>query len=235
MRKLSVVLMAVLAIAFMGCNKEKLITLQETSATLHHGETYELNAKCENPITYSSADEYHAQVSADGLVTANYIGNTTITLQSEEDTKTFSVTVDPVSNLYTEPNITFGESKASVIAKLGDPDLEEEGIIGYTYYAAHAPLLAVLFDEYGNVEYYGVYVDAAYGDELNNIFLEERYKYFTYDEGTYVYINSLNINTATMIVGSDQDDDGSWITIYMAYESKSSRQSAIDTLKAFVK
>ncbi|MBQ5958416.1 MAG: Ig-like domain-containing protein [Bacteroidales bacterium] len=67
----------------MSCNKEKLITLTESSATLHHGETYQINAECENPILFSSENEYHAKVSSSGLVTANYIGNTTITLQSE--------------------------------------------------------------------------------------------------------------------------------------------------------
>ena len=67
MRKLLFVLMAMLTITFTGCKKEKLITLTTTSTTLYHGETYQISAECENPITYSSANEYHAKVSSSGL------------------------------------------------------------------------------------------------------------------------------------------------------------------------
>ena len=73
MKKLSLVLMAVLAFTFVGCEgwldildpepepdpepdpiEETLITLEETSTTLNSGETYQINAECEFPITYSS-------------------------------------------------------------------------------------------------------------------------------------------------------------------------------------
>ena len=230
MKKLTVVLMAVLAIVFTGCNKDKLITLSETSATLHHGQTYQIDAQCENPITYASADEYHAMVSDAGLVTANFIGNTTIELQSEQDSKTFSVTVEPQSNLYSEPNISFGESKNSVISKLGTPAVEMDEGIGYLDYATAAMMMLVLFDENNCVEYYALIINPPYTDELNDTFLPERYNFFGYQDGLDIYINSLNYATTTMVVCSEEYEDGMWIVMYMADERQSRPQDAINAL-----
>lgn len=235
MKKLSVVMMAILAIAFMGCNKGKLITLSETSATLHHGETYQIDAKCENPITYTSADEYYASVSETGLITANFIGSTTIALQSEEDSKTFSVTVDPRSDLYTEPNILFGETKEAVIGKLGTPAVDQGDAIAYSNYAPNAPILVVMFED-NCVEYYGVYVNPDYGDELNNVFLAERYYFIGTEDGINIFADGTTAETVTMIVGTELDEDGDWIAIYMAYEDlKANRHDALNALKAVIK
>ena len=219
MRKLSFMLMAVLAISFMGCKKEKLITITTTSTTLHYGETYQISAECENPITYSSANEYHAKVSSSGLVTANYVGSTTITLQSEEDTKIFSVTVSPKSNLYTEPNISFGESKNSVISKLGTPDATTEGGIAYNDYSSAAQMLLILFDDYDKVEGYGVMVKSGYTTELGD-FLKERYDFVGYSDEIFVYRNALTNDKTTMIIGMQLYSISYWMVVYAPYESK---------------
>ena len=226
MRKLSFVLMAVIAISFMGCKKEKLITLSITSTTLHHGETYQISAQCENPITYSSANEYYAKVSAEGLVTAQYVGNTTIKLHSEEDDRTFTVIVAPESNLYPEPNIRFGETKNSVISKLGTPDATTDSGIGYNDYSPNAPMLLVMLDDNDCVDDYAVIVETAHSSELST-FLSERYKFIGYSDGLFGYMNGLTTESATMLIGSKLYNTSYWITLYMPNDSK----SAVDNVR----
>lgn len=217
MRRITFVLIAAIAILFIGCNKEKLITLSTTSTTLYHGETYQISAECENPITYSSADDYYAKVSSAGLVTAQYVGSTKITLQSEDDTKTFTVTVAPKSSLYPEPNIRFGETKSSIISKFGTPDSSTDTSIGYVDYSTNAPGLLVVFDENNCVEDYAVIVKTAYSSELGT-FLSERYYYVGYSDGLSVYMNALTTTSATMLVGSKLYNISYWITLYMPYD-----------------
>ncbi len=219
MRKLSFILMVVLAVSFTGCKKEKLITLPMTSTTLHHGETYQIAAECENPITYSSANEYHAKVSSSGLVTAKFVGNTIVTLQSEEDTKTFSVTVSPMSNLYAEPNISFGETKNSVISKLGTPDATTDDGLGYNNYSSAAQMLLVLLDEHDKVKGYGVIVKSSYTSELSD-FLGERYDYVGYSNEIFVYRNALTNAETTMVVGMQLYNVNYWMVVYAPYDSK---------------
>ena len=219
MRKLLIVLMAILTISVMGCKKEKLITLSTTSTTLHKGETYWISAKCDNPITYSSANEYYATVSAFGTITANYVGQTTIRLKSEDDNRSFSVTIAPRSNLYPKPNITFGETKDSVISKYGTPITTNSGNIRYDNYSTNAPFLVVLLDNNGCVSAYGVAVKSAYTSELAD-FLGERYEMIGYDGDVFYYRNGLSASTSTMAVVLQLQNVNYWLVAYMPYDSR---------------
>ena len=230
MRKLSIVIMAVLAISITGCKKEKLITLSETSTMLHHGETYQISAQCENPINDLSANEYHAKVSSSGVITAQYVGSTTISLQSEEDAKTFIVTVAPKSNLYVEPTISFGETKSSVISKLGTPDATTDGGIAYRDYSTAVEMLLVLLDDYDKVKAYGVVVKSSYTSELSD-FLDERYDYVGYSNEIFVYRNALTNTETTMIVGLKLYNVNYWMVVYAPSDNKSVfEKDSIDAL-----
>lgn len=223
MKKLSLVLVAILAIVLMGCSKDKkvkLITLSTSSTTMHHGDTYQITAQCDDAISYTSNNEYHASVTNQGLITANYVGNTTIKLSSNEDTKTFNVTVAAESNLYPEPNISFGESKSSVISKLGTPDTSTETGIGYTSYSLNAPKLAILFDENNCVKSYGILVYSSFTSQLST-FLTERYVYVGYANDIFMYMNGLTISSATIIVGLELYNTNYWMAVYVPNSSKS--------------
>lgn len=233
MKKLSLLLMAVLAFTFMGCGEwldipdpepepdpepdpteVALITLDTTEATLHSGETFQIVAVCESPITYTSENEYFATVSEEGLVTANFVGNTTITLESESDSQTFEVTIEPVSDLYPEPEIEIGESKDAIIERFGDPSDEDEEIIVYYGFAESSFMLMVAFDDDNLVQYYAVVMEIGYIEELET-FLSERYMFVNEQDGVKVYINALDVNDATLIVGSQVVEDSFVMAVYM--------------------
>lgn len=218
MRKFSIVLLAIIAISFVGCKKEKLITLSTTATTLHHGETYQISAQCDNPITYTSSNEYYAKVSSLGKITAQYVGKTTIRLKSEDDTRTFTVNVAPKSNLYPEPNIKFGESKSSVISKYGTPTTTNSGI-GYNDYSPNAPILLVTLDNNDCVTSYGLAVKSAFTSELSD-FLGERYEIIGYDDDVFYYRNGLNASSSTMAVALTLYNVSYWLVAYMPYDNR---------------
>ena len=232
MKKLSLVLVALLAFSFAGCEgwldipdpepepdpdpdpiEETLINLITTDATLHRGETFQIEAECEYPITYTSEDEYYATVSEDGVVTAGFVGSTNIMLEAEGDSQTFTVTIEPTSNLYDEPEIQFGESKDELIERLGTPDEEEEGVIAYANYGENC-MLMVTFDEEDLVQYYAVILPAELESEMD-IFLGERYQFYTEEDGTKAYINALDVAEATMIIGSQVFEDDETMMSYL--------------------
>lgn len=237
MKKLSLVLMAVLAFTFVGCQgwldipdpepepdpepdpvEETLITLEETSTTLNSGETYQINAECEFPITYASENEYVAAVSEDGLVTANFVGTTNIMLETEGDSQTFEVTVAPVSELYPEPEIQIGETKEAIIERFGEPGAETEDAIGYAGYSENTRFLMVAFTEDDLVDYYAVVLDVEYAEELDT-FLGERYLYLEEVEGLKAYINALDESEATMYIGSQLQEEF-LMAFYMSAEDE---------------
>ncbi len=228
--KKALVLVAVMAIAFMGCKKDKSINLTEESTSLYHQETYQIPATCVNPITYSSENEYHATVSSEGLVTAQFVGSTTILLQSEGDSKSFTVNVMPKSNLYTEPNITFGETKDAVIARLGTPAVSQDDAIGYAY-ASPVDLLMVMFDDYNRVSGYALVLPDNYSSELKT-FVEERYDYVMYSEGIYIYRNALTNSATTMIIGVGELDEDYCMVLYVPNDGGKSMDSYKALLKA---
>jgi hypothetical protein len=230
MQKYSIFLLAVLCLAFSNCTKEKLITLSATSVSLHRGETYQIPAQCDDPITYTSWDEYHAKVSASGLVRAQYVGSTSIRLSSNDDTKNFGVTVSPQSNLYPEPNIRFGESKNSVISRLGVPDVSNADGIGYSDYSANAPALIVLFDSNNCVKVYSLMVKSICSSELGT-FLGERYVFVSSSNDAFLFINKLSASAATMMICSELYDINYWMVMYAPYNSKDTSDfSAMKTL-----
>lgn len=217
MKQLKIVLLTLLVIAVISCDKEKedLILLNETVIILNFGDEYQIEAMSISEITYSSENEYHAIVSEDGLVSARFVGETNIVLSNNEDAKTIKIVVEPVYNLYPDPDFDFGTSRASLIAKYGTPDIENESGIGYINYSSKAPKLAYNFDDNDNLKIAGVLVKTAYSSSLAS-FLVERYKVLDVDNS--LFINGLTIDDASMTIGMELFDLSYWSVIYTQIE-----------------
>lgn len=202
------------------------ISLKETEKVLKYGETYQINATSSNKISYTSENKYHATVSESGLVTAGRIGETQISVSDGKSTKKFKVTVNAESNLYPEPNIEFGISKADLIKKLGTPDSQTDSGIGYLNYSTNAPIAMYLFDSNGKLNSSTVMVKTAYSSELGTFF-KERYVYGTSIEEDYtlIFVNALKIEDATMLIGASLYNANYWSTTYMPYAYKKSKST----------
>ena len=232
MKKLIFAVMAIATLAFAGCKKgedakSNVIQLTSSDQTMYYDDEFQINATSDTPITYTSENEYHAEVSASGLVTAGRVGETNIVLTNGEDTKKVKITVRPQSNLYPEPDLTFGMSKAAVIAKLGTPDADSNGIIGYSNWSYAADILACVFDESGNLEGYAIIVGIGYTSELSE-FLFERYVLVDVNSDNHRIscVNGLDENTITMAVIAYISDSLDWMVMYSPFSFTNTRSAA---------
>ena len=216
MRKV-VLLFAVLMGVFAGCSNDKepdLISLNETSKTLSYKDEYQIEAKSNSKITYLSENKYHAEVSESGFVKANRIGETNILVSNSEDSKSVKITVKPKYNTYTEPDVKFGDTKSSIITKFGNDYVETSNGIAYANYSNAAPIVMFLFDDDNKLDDYAVMVKTVYSSDLVD-FLLERYLAIAESDGIFMFINGLNINTATTAIGLSLYDISYWMVMYI--------------------
>lgn len=230
MKKALYLVVLSMILTLVSCKKDttgsKTITLTTTSVTLHYEDVFQIPAQCDSPITYTSNNEYHAQVTSSGLVTAKHVGTTTITLSSEDDTKTFTVIVNPRSNLYPEPDIEFGETKENVILKLGEPDISvvdtisippytTYSYIAYTNYSTNTRSLYINFDENNCVSEYNISVHSPISTQIMD-YLLERYSYESGDDLGYYFFRYKNYDELPdmLIVLYYPDNDDYWSVHY---------------------
>ncbi len=223
MKKGLVLLAVVLPLVLAGCSKDDepdVISLEVSEKTLYSGDEYQIEATSKAPINYTVENEYHAEVSETGLVTARFVGETNVLLSNGEDTKNFKVIVKPKYNLYPEPDVKFGDSKSSIIAKFGTPDdeipsdAEIPSAILYIDYSNAAPILVFTIDSNDKLEGYFVMVKSIYSSTIVD-FLLERYLPIGEEDGVFAFINDLNPTTATTLIGLQLYDTSYWMVMYM--------------------
>ena len=210
--KLLLILSIIFCATLSSCSKKD-IELQETNITLHYGDKYQINAKSKTPILYTSSNNYHAEVDQTGLVSAHFVGNTTICLQNDYEEKSINVIIEPQHHLYVEPHIAFGESKNSIINKYGNPTSSNEKTIAYKNYGLIGFSLLVMFDDNDNVNGYAVIVPTLYNSILSD-FLGERYMFIGTQDYTLIFVNGLTIKTATMVIGAKLYNTDYWAVLY---------------------
>ena len=82
---------------------DAMVITSSKEITLHKGEQSQIEVVSNEPVRYGSMDEYHATVDENGLVTANYVGETMIGVKSGSGQDFVTVNVVPVSSLLVEP------------------------------------------------------------------------------------------------------------------------------------
>ena len=217
-------LAVVLPLVLAGCSKDDepdVISLEVSEKTLYSGDEYQIEATSKAPITYTVENEYHAEVSETGLVTARFVGETNVLLSNGEDTKNFRVIVKPKYNLYPEPDVKFGDSKSSIIAKFGTPDDETSfdngtsSAILYDDYSTAAPFLMFTFDSNDKLDSYSVLVKSSYSSTLADFFLERYLIVSAEEDGVFLFINGLDPTTATTLIGLQLYDISYWQIMYI--------------------
>lgn len=118
-----------LTLTTVSCSKddgpgEDIVTLKEKEITLIEGDTYQIEATSRGALAYSVEGKTYAEVSKDGLVTANCFGENKIRVSNGATSDYLKVTVLPNGAPYTEPDVAFGDKQTSVVTKLGKSDAE---------------------------------------------------------------------------------------------------------------
>lgn len=211
--KKSIYLISVLCLFVMASCSNKKINVETSEVLLHHGETFQIVAESDSPITYQSENEYNAVVDENGVVTANCIGETRIILNNGKYEETVKVVVEPLITTLSLPEIEVGESKSSVDAKYGQPQSEDavgDGLTDavYDYVLDGIPCsLEVIFDSDNKIYMYGLEVmEESYNPDFGakiKPFVEERYmfeKASSIMSGCVFYMNATTIEQASMEV-----------------------------------
>lgn len=157
---------------------ENQVQLSKTSYTMYSDATTTIQGSGLTNATWSSDNEYVAIANGDKL-SSNKIGSTVLYCNG----KKISVIVKPRYSLYTEPDMSWGSSKSSIISKYGTPYYNNGNTIFYKTSNSDVPLIAYMFDERGLYSC-GVVAQLSAGSRLVD-FLDERYVFYSVDTSDY--------------------------------------------------
>ena len=102
------------------------LLMETESIFLFHGETAVLGASSENGLVYyKSSDSLVAEVDEKGVITANVVGTTYITVLDGKEAKACKVTVTPRFLVPINPYVNFGASVSEVKKAVKDVFIEE--------------------------------------------------------------------------------------------------------------
>lgn len=210
---------------FVGCSKDddnELVITSSKNIELTYKGTSQINCS-DSKATYSSEDEYIAKVSESGLITASHIGETYIDVNGK---KAIKVTVNPVYTSFIEPQFLFGATKEEVISKVGsDYNSATSSVIGYIPTSGKVKAYLYLLKD-GKVSAVAMTISTAYMESITNFLLERYIPAALSDENyTALFINGLDLDKTTMIIG-EQIYSASLINVlYMPYVATKSRST----------
>lgn len=182
-------------------NGDKIAITSESPIVLKNGETFQIKASSNMPLSYFTENEFHAKVSSSGVVEGNYVGSTNIEVKNEKNSTKIKVLVEPRIDLYPTPSLDWGTSRSHIISTYGTPDKETSDGIVYNNYSNAAPMLVYLFDNSDRLKASGVVVKIAYSETLID-FLIERYQTISVGQKDYIalFIDALDIDKAKTVV-----------------------------------
>ncbi|MDO3694627.1 hypothetical protein QVZ41_07185 [Wenyingzhuangia sp. chi5] len=211
------------SIILLACSKQENIntgiTVATTSKSLYKGDQFQIKAISDLDILFESEDEFHATVTDNGLVTAGYVGNTTILISNEIYNIQHSIKVNPRYTLYPDPLLDFKLTKEEFITLLGAPNEYSENFIKYNNYSDASNFISYTFNKENKLEYVRVLVNKNNYEDLVLDFLNERYvlqgtvAYEELGSGT-LYCNNFKKSTATLSVFVYNFDATNYAVLY---------------------
>lgn len=234
MKKLMFLLFAASLILFGSCKRA--ISLQEYETTIYHNGNHQIPVPALSHYEFHSNNPFHATVTEKGLVLGKYVGETDIMISNGYDEVAYHVTVAPTIWLYSIPDVNFGESKNSILAKFGTPYEQSSNAFLFANYDDGPCSLMVTFNQNGLVEQYVVLVPYKYFQEIA-LFLNERYYPLDSYSGKSYYMNALTEDKATLHITAWLYNSNFWFVLYEPFNSstklgKSSFQTPASIEKA---
>lgn len=154
------------------------VLLSKTSYTMYSDATADIEGIGLDNAIWSSNNEYVATANGNTL-SSDKIGSTNLYCNGQK----ISVTVKPRYTLYTEPDMSWGSSKSSIISKYGTPFADDGQTIMYETTNTFVPYIAYMFNETGLFAC-GAVVQLTAGSTLVD-FLGERYVFYSVNTSTY--------------------------------------------------
>ena len=144
MRKIILFISLFVSFLFASCCKE--INANPTELSLFVGDQATIFTTNEK-VTFNTSNPYHASVDEIGLVTANKVGQTNITIESKKETTNVPVTIEPRFTYFDEPFLVFGSSINEVVEHHGNYTMEINNWYIFNNYGPHSSILSFKFED----------------------------------------------------------------------------------------
>lgn len=154
------------------------VLLSKTSYTMYSDASTTIEGSNLTNASWSSNNEFVATANGNTL-SSDKVGSTNLYCNGQK----ISVTVKPRYSLYTEPDMSWGSSKSSIISKYGTPFADDGQTIMYETTNSSVPYIAYMFNETGLFSC-GAVVQLTAGSTLVD-FLGERYVFYSVNTSTY--------------------------------------------------
>lgn len=194
------------ALVSAGCQKEATpLTVSPESVTLYCDGTAQITASPAEGVTYTSDDTFYATVDDTGLITAEKVGQTKITVSSSNGVKSIPVTIMPQYTLYEDLTPYIGASLNTITAKYGTnytTATNKDGSVTYTFKDPTSYVAGLGFNmEGGKCASAMVAVSTKYLSMLTK-YLLERYAVIGMQNDYYFFLNHDKNVTITYTVYS---------------------------------
>lgn len=242
MRKLSLFLF--LAVLSLSCSKDKeaepATVLSDADLKIHFDDTHQYTltkgTATVDPASFkwTSSDTVVGKVDQNGKFTGRRIGQTTVRAVSTDGkvSTESKVTIDPYSNLCTEPVLDFKATQAAVKAKEKRALLEED-TASVTYKGENSKLrgVAYAFSKNALVNSFLVLTETQAVFDEAATFLFERYEYLGDEDYVYYFTNN------KVVVAYLEEETLGLVAIYAPYPAGGLRTMASfkETVKASFK
>lgn len=180
-----------------------------TSQTIQVGNSFNLGFSA----NWDSSNDFVAEVSLEGVITANHVGECIIS----DGSKKCAVTVSPKSHFMTEPITEWGMKKSLLISKCGSDYKESGDAIGYATGIAKTPLIMYTFKD-DKLSSSLIMVDVDYSESLMD-FLLERYRPVNQEGYTFYFANGYSETSITTFVSASLYNKDFWSVLYIPFSN----------------
>ncbi len=202
----------------MSCNKDKgpePIKLTTASVNLFTGVDHQIEYSGDDPVTFLSMNDFVAEVSASGMITANKVGTTEIKVSNSANSQSFSVTVDPRYNLFREPITDWSLTRSEIILRLGTPlSGTDDGILYISPGSVEADYEMYLFDSNNKLTSSAVTGSSSHLVDVS-VHLLERYQLIE-DPDYLLFVNNTTVESSTLSVILDYLNFSEYLALYIS-------------------
>ena len=209
MKKVSsfgIILMCLMGAVLSSCGDDesddspKTISIIPSSVNLYYEETQQLSAS--GATSWSSENDFVAEVDSKGLVTANHVGSTNILASNGNVKGKCTVTVKPKYNCYDTPLLNWGASKNAISAAETHTKGSSSSSNHLYYQYTNGTTVAVVQYVFENNALKGINVIAPSSDYASiGLHLLERYQPIGKDDDSnFYFIDSMDLKLARNVL-----------------------------------
>ena len=230
MKTLKLPIFCLLAISAIACQKKSTpLTVEPSSVILYADGKKQLTANPAEGVTYTSRDDFYAEVAADGLVTANKVGETEIVASSSNGTVRIPVKVMPAYTLYPELTPLINAPLSAMTSLLGanyETSTSKNGETIYMY-MDYNTYTAGIMAYFANGTCTGLcsIISTSYLTKFTN-YLLERYAVAGMQNDYYFFLN----HNKTVVITMTLYNSKYMMAAYLPYTGTKSDQIDVDSI-----